>query len=182
MNRLEYEIEQFLRRLELSEAGVEWTKRIVWVIVILLISLLLARIFRHFFIPVLQKISKRTKIQWDDHLFEDDIMHKATRLIPPVVWYLLLPFAFGNMPHLLDIFLRGAQIYLIVVSLMLINSVMSILYKISNMNETLRTRPLKGIYQMVILVSGCIGSVLIISILLGKNATTILTGLGASAA
>lgn len=104
MNRLEYEIEQFLRRLELSEAGVEWTKRIVWVIVILLISLLLARIFRHFFIPVLQKISKRTKIQWDDHLFEDDIMHKATRLIPPVVWYLLLPFAFGNMPHLLDIF------------------------------------------------------------------------------
>ena len=89
MNRLEYEIEQFLRRLELSEG----TKRIVWVIVILLISLLLARIFRHFFIPVLQKISKRTKIQWDDHLFEDDIMHKATRLIPPVVWYLLLPFA-----------------------------------------------------------------------------------------
>ena len=50
------------------------------------------------------------------------------------------------------------------------------------MNETLRTRPLKGVYQMVILVSGCIGSVLIISILLGKNATTILTGLGASAA
>ena len=35
---------------------------------------------------------------------------------------------------------------------------------------------------MVILVSGCIGSVLIISILLGKNATTILAGLGASAA
>lgn len=182
MDWLENEIEHIFLRLEWSQTEAEWGKRLVWLVIILLLSLLLAKVFRHFFVPMLQKISRRTKVQWDDHLFQNEILHKAARIIPPVVWYIFLPIAFRDQPYLLDIFLRVTQIYLIVVSLMLINAVMGTLYKISSMNETLRTRPLKGVYQMVILISGCVGVILIISVLLGKNATTILAGLGASAA
>lgn len=182
MDWLENEIERFFLRFEWSQMEIEWGKRVVWLLIIWLLTLLLAKIFRHFFIPVLQKISHSTKIQWDDHLFKDEVLHKAARIIPPVVWYLLLPVAFKGEPYFLDICLRITQIYLIIVSLMLINAVMGTLYKISNMNETLRSRPLKGVYQMVVLISGCIGVILIISVLLGKNATTILAGLGASAA
>ena len=182
MDWLQREIEQLLLKLDWGPTAVEWGARIVWLVIIFVISILLAKIFRHFFIPLLQQLSRRTKMQWDDHLFKDEVMHKAARLIPPVVWYLLLPIALGSQPHLLDICLRITQIYLIVVSMMLINAVMDTLYNISIMNETLRTRPLKGVYQMVILISGCIGVILIISVLLGKNAATILAGLGASAA
>ena len=65
---------------------------------------------------------------------------------------------------------------------MLVNSFLNSLYEISNEHETLRNRPLKGIYQMINLVAIGIGIILIISILIDQNAATILAGLGASAA
>lgn len=122
MDWLENEIERFFLRFEWSQMEIEWGKRVVWLLIIWLLTLLLAKIFRHFFIPVLQKISHRTKIQWDDHLFKDEVLHKAARIIPPVVWYLFLPVAFKGEPYFLDICLRITQIYLIIVSLMLINA------------------------------------------------------------
>lgn len=64
----------------------------------------------------------------------------------------------------------------------LLNTFLSALYDISNKHETLRDRPLKGIYQMLKLVTVSVGIVLIIGILIDRNATSILAGLGASAA
>ena len=86
MDWLQREIEQLLLKLDWGPTAVEWGARIVWLVIIFVISILLAKIFRHFFIPLLQQLSRRTKMQWDDHLFKDEVMHKAARLIPPVVW------------------------------------------------------------------------------------------------
>ena len=119
---------------------------------------------------------------WDDHLFDDKVLHAACRLIPPVLLYLLLPLAFGDDPSLLKLLHKGCSIYLIVVTIALLNTFLSALYDISNKHETLRDRPLKGIYQMLKLVTVSVGIVLIIGILIDRNATSILAGLGASAA
>lgn len=135
-----------------------------------------------FLIPVLQNISARTKATWDDHLFKNKVMHDAARLIPPLVWYMLLPLACGKMPELLAVLQKICMIYLIVAALKLISTVLDTLLDISNEHETLRNRPLKGIYQMVKLVAVLVGGILIVSILIGRDATTILAGLGASAA
>ena len=56
------------------------------------------------------------------------------------------------------------------------------LQNISSEHETLRNRPLKGVYQMVNLIAAAVGIIIIISILIDKDASAILTGLGASAA
>ena len=66
--------------------------------------------------------------------------------------------------------------------LLLISAFLNSLYEISNEHETLRNRPLKGIYQMIKLIAFGIGFIVIISIITDSNATSILAGLGASAA
>ena len=166
----------------LDNSGGEWGSRILLVAGIVLVCYLAVKLFRHLVTPALQRISAQTRTMWDDHLFDDKVLHAACRLIPPVLLYLLLPLAFGDDPSLLKLLHKGCSIYLIVVTVALQNTFLSALYDISNKHETLRDRPLKGIYQMLKLVTVSVGIVLIIGILIDRNATSILAGLGASAA
>ena len=182
MKNLDLEIARLLREGGLAENHTEWGARIIIVLGILLVAYLATRLFRLFLIPSLQKISARTRATWDDHLFKDKVMHDAGRLIPPLVWYMLLPLACGEMTHLRELLQKICMIYLIIAALKLISTVLDTLHDISNEHETLRNRPLKGIYQMVKLVAVLVGGILIVSILIGRDATTILAGLGASAA
>ena len=165
-----------------SESWIALTTKIIIILGILLVAFVVTVVFRRLIIPALQRISARTKATWDDYLFSDRVMHCAARLIPPIVWYALLRAAFYDMPVLLDVLHKGCLIYLIVVFLQLVSAFLDTLYDISSRHETLRNRPLKGDYQMIKLLAICVGVILIVSILIGQNATTILAGLGASAA
>ena len=165
-----------------SESWIALTTKIIIILGILLVAFVVTVVFRRLIIPALQRISARTKATWDDYLFSDRVMHCAARLIPPIVWYALLRAAFYDMPVLLDVLHKGCLIYLIVVFLQLVSAFLDTLYDISSRHETLRNRPLKGVYQMIKLLAICVGVILIVSILIGQNATTILAGLGASAA
>lgn len=182
MEDLYVEIAQQLSDMGIDKENISWSTRLTLVALILLISYIITKLFRHLVIPAVHKITSRTKATWDDYLFNERMMTSFCRMIPPIMFYLLLPFVFNNIPQVLDILLKGCLIYLVITTLMLVNSFLNSLYEISNEHETLRNRPLKGIYQMINLVAIGIGIILIISILIDQNAATILAGLGASAA
>lgn len=182
MEDLYLEVARQLSDMGIDKENLSWSTRLTLVALILLISYIMTKLFRHLVIPAVHKITSRTKATWDDYLFNEKMMTSFCRMIPPIMFYLLLPFVFNNVPQVLDILLKGCLIYLVITTLMLVNSFLNSLYKISNEHETLRNRPLKGIYQMINLVAIGIGIILIISILIDQNAATILAGLGASAA
>lgn len=182
MEDLYLEVARQLSDMGIDKENLSWSTRLTLVALILLISYIMTKLFRHLVIPAVHKITSRTKATWDDYLFNEKMMTSFCRMIPPIMFYLLLPFVFNNVPQVLDILLKGCLIYLVIITLMLVNSFLNSLYEISNEHETLRNRPLKGIYQMINLVAIGIGIILIISILIDQNAATILAGLGASAA
>lgn len=182
MEDLYLEVARQLSDMGIDKENLSWSTRLTLVALILLISYIMTKLFWHLVIPAVHKITSRTKATWDDYLFNEKMMTSFCRMIPPIMFYLLLPFVFNNVPQVLDILLKGCLIYLAITTLMLVNSFLNSLYEISNEHETLRNRPLKGIYQMINLVAIGIGIILIISILIDQNAATILAGLGASAA
>ena len=182
MEDLYLEVARQLSDMGIDKENLSWSTRLTLVALILLISYIMTKLFRHLVIPAVHKITSRTKATWDDYLFNEKMMTSFCRMIPPIMFYLLLPFVFNNVPQVLDILLKGCLIYLVITTLMLVNSFLNSLYEISNEHETLRNRPLKGIYQMINLVAIGIGIILIISILIDQNTATILAGLGASAA
>lgn len=182
MEDLYLEVARQLSDMGIDKENLSWSTRLTLVALILLISYIMTKLFRHLVIPAVHKITSRTKATWDDYLFNEKMMTSFCRMIPPIMFYLLLPFVFNNVPQVLDILLKGCLIYLVITTLMLVNSFLNSLYEISNEHETLRNRPLKGIYQMINLVAIGIGIISIISILIDQNAATILAGLGASAA
>lgn len=183
MNTLNQEIAQLLQQTGIEKNDLSWSTQVVLILAILLISYLMTLVFRHLIMPAVRKITARTKATWDDYLFNDKMMTSFCRMIPPIIWYVLLPFAFNDSSaYLLQILLKISLICLIITALMLIKCFLDSLYEISSEHEALKNRPLKGIYQMINLIAIGIGIILIISILIDQNATAILTGLGASAA
>ena len=182
MNELETFTANLLEGLGVAHDDLSWTTRVTIVVCVLIVSWLITTLFKLVVIPIVHKFTESTKATWDDYLFNKSMLKSISRMIPPVLWYVLLSFAFTGMPVALSIIHKVCLIYLIITALMLISCFLNSLYEISNENEKLRNRPLKGIYQMVKLIAIVVGVIVIISILVDKDATTILAGLGASAA
>ena len=167
MEDLNTPMAQWLAEAGWNESYITLTSKAIIILGILLVASVVTVVFRRLVVPALQRISARTKATWDDHLFSDKVMRRAARLLPPVVWYMLLGAAFYDMPVLLGILHKGCQIYLIVVFLQLVSTFLDTLNDISSQHETLRNRPLKGVYQMINLLTICVGVILIVSILIG---------------
>ena len=167
MNTLNQEIAQLLQQTGIEKNDLSWSTQVVLILAILLISYLTTLVFRHLIMPAVRKITARTKATWDDYLFNDKMMTSFCRMIPPIIWYVLLPFAFNDSSaYLLQILLKISLICLIITALMLIKCFLDSLYEISSEHEALKNRPLKGIYQMINLIAIGIGIILIISCLL----------------
>lgn len=181
MENINQSISLFLKQAGVHPSDADWMLQLILIAGIALISFLCTKLFRHLVIPVIHKITARTKATWDDYLFNGRMLKSMCRMVPPVIWYTLLPLAFPNQ-SVQNILQNIALIYLVITTLMLINSFLDSLYEISNEHEKLRNRPLKGIYQMIKLMAAGVGAIFILSIIIDKDATAILAGLGASAA
>lgn len=182
MEYLKAAIAHIVARLGLGDAAVGPLFAAAILVIIAIISALAVKFFRMAVTPALRALVSQTRTEWDDRLLSPGVLHALARLIPPVIWYALLPMAFAENPLLLNVLHKACLIYLTVVVLLFIHALLDTLQNISSEHETLRNRPLKGVYQMVNLIAAAVGIIIIISILIDKDASAILTGLGASAA
>ena len=165
-----------------SSGVIEWVYPLTAVFAIWLFAYLCTAAFRFIVMPAVQKVTEKTKAQWDDYLFNRKVMKAFRRMIPPVIWYAALPVVMSGWPTLLVLLMKVCNIYLVVAALLFVSAFLRSLYEISEGHSKLRNRPLKGVYQMFNLLAFVLGCILVISIIADKSATAILAGLGASAA
>lgn len=183
MERFDDYLLDFLRHTAgVSESVMSWAYPLTAMFAIGLISYMCTALFRYIVMPAVQKLTERTKATWDDYLFNRRVMKAFRRIIPPVIWYALLPFAFSAGSEVLPVLLKACNIYIVIVSLFFISEFLHSLYEISSEHQKLRNRPLKGVYQMFNLLAVVVGFILVVSIIVDKSAGAVLAGLGASAA
>ena len=172
----------WLQQMGVADTYALWLLRAAVVLVILLVVYVLDRVCRKIIIPIVRKVTSKTQMTWDDQLLSDEVLNNVCHLIPPVVFYALIPVAFPEESEMLELILKVCDIYIVVAAVKLICSFITSLYNISNEHEKLRERSLKGFYQMLKLVVICIGLIIIIATLIDESPVAILTGLGAGAA
>ena len=177
MERIADIFSEWLKQIGLSEGSTY----IVVILVIFLLAFLIDRICRRLIIPLIHKITARTDFFWDDYLLNDKVLNDFSMILAPLVVYVLLPIA---IPHvaIMAFMLKICKIYLIVILMKLLCSVISALYDISSAHDMLKNHSMKGFYQMLKLAVICLGSIIIIGIIIAKNPIVLLTGLGASTA
>lgn len=98
MERFDDYILDFLRHTAgLSDGVLSWVYPLTAMFAIGLISYMCTALFRYIVMPAVQKLTERTKATWDDYLFNRRVMKAFRRIIPPVIWYALLPLAQAAM-------------------------------------------------------------------------------------
>lgn len=182
MDTLNNDLTSLLQQIGVQKESLGTTHRIIILVSILLIAYLSDLFCRKIIVPAIQKLTAKTQVKWDDYLFNDTVLNNVCHLIPPIILYVLLPFAFPHEPVMLAFILKLCWVYITAIAMKLICSFLTSLYTISSEHEKLKNHPLKGVYQMIKLIVICIGVIIIVSTLIDKDPVAILTGLGASAA
>ena len=180
-NVLTDSLEELLTQYGLGQESISITQRIIWIAVILLIAYLTDLICRKVIVPAIKKVVATTKATWDDYLFSHKVLDSVCHIIPSIVIYILLPFAFYDVPSWLSFLMKISQVYIIATTLKLICVFLSALYELSNQHEQLKDRPLKGVYQMLKIIAIFVGTIGIISVLIDKSPIALFAGLGAAA-
>ena len=155
--------------------------RIGVILSMLILAFVIDRICRKAVVPTIRKITSKTEFMWDDYLLNDKVLNDFCMLIAPVVVYFLITLALPA-DLVLEFLLKFCRIYIIVVFMKLLCSIITAMYTLSSEHDKMKNHSMKGFYQMLKLVVICVGTIVIISNLVGKNPGVILTGLGAGTA
>ncbi len=157
-----------------------------WVVLTLIVVIaLLANVVCHrIILRAVSKLVKRTKATWDDIVFDDKVMVHVSRMVAPILIYVAIPIAFpGHTDSVwLDILHRACLVYIIVVSLRFVSVFLAAVYHVFSEKDQYRDRPLKGLLQTAQVAVFLIGAILVLSIIIKKDLSALLAGLGASAA
>lgn len=137
---------------------------------------------RRIFVPITHKITRSTQSTWDDILFNEDVMTSCCQMLPPIVLHMLLPRMFDTAGDIFFWTVKVLDLYITACAIRLAFAILNALYSLSNQHKNLRNRTLKGVFQMFKIIAICIGAIIMISIIIDKNPTNVLTGLGAMAA
>lgn len=149
-------------------------------VIILLTSLLLSYLCQRFLIPMILKLVSHTSIQWDDYLINRPVLRALCQLIPSLLLFNLLPLCFDNQATFLYTLLyRFTQSYIALSSMMLVAAFLKNITVIAS--QQLEAHHLVGALQFTRLLTFCLGSIVILSLLLGNNPVRVIAGLGAAA-
>ena len=171
-------------------------------VLIVMVAWLAHFITRKIFLAIVQRIARRTKTTWDDILIENKVFKGLAHLVPAFIMYYTVDFSYPNIHQdvselapevykalsvdyywdLTAVLLKIVRIYFIAIIVFVANSALNAGLQIYNTTEFSHHRSIKGYIQLVKIFVFFMAGILLISILLGKDPTALLAGLGAIAA
>ncbi len=157
--------------------------QIVAFALILIVAYVADAICRKILLRVVARLVKKTKATWDDIVFDHKVMVRLSRMVAPVIIYVLIPVAFSESSSaVLDFIRRICMIYILVAFINFVNSFLKAVYSVYSEMEKFRNRPLKGLLQTLQVILWFVGGIVIVSVFINRSPITLLAGLGASAA
>lgn len=177
---------------ELSTSFLEWTgvdignslpvKLTIALIAILLLFYVSRVACRRIIVPAINVLTRKTTTDWDDILLNEKALKMMCDLLVAFSLLVLAPFWINEKTTLYIIAVRACYVYITVVVTRLICNLLESLYRISNEAKKTKNHTLQGVFQMLKIVFICIGAIVVIGIVIDKDPTNLLTGIGASAA
>lgn len=129
-----------------------------------------------------RKVVERTAVKWDDELFSRRVLTQGCHVVSAIVLSIVLPVAFEDPSAGRTLVVRLSECLIVVAVCRLVNALLVAVFRIVARRPAWQDKPIKGLRQTGQGICLFIGAILIVSFLIGKSPTILLTGLGASAA
>lgn len=155
---------------------------IVSIIILILFSWLAYvitwKIMRRTILPIIQK----SKTTFDDILVRHQFFKRVAFFVPAILLYYLLDDALGGEVKVPDIIWDLIDVWIVLISIMIINSLLSTIRDYYQRYEISKERPIDSLIQVLKIVAYVVGGLIVISIFINKNVTTLFVSLGTMSA
>ena len=148
----------------------------------LLIMVLLYYVSKFILRTLLPKATARTKTSWDDRLVERHFFARVSHFIPALYLKWVAPVIFSEFPTWQDTIERITSVYITIVLLRILFSFLNAARDVIGERPSFQDKPLQSYLQLIKIIFGFIGGIIILSIIISKNPIYIVTGLGAVSA
>lgn len=141
MSKIQEWVYNLLVQMGLISENSSYLDNIVILLLIIAVTVGIDYSCRYIFLGMFKRLARKTKNQLDDLIVDRKIINKMMHMIPAILIYILLPFAFSaeETPKILILLQKLCQIYIIAVSLRFINASLNLIHEIYNKKDSLRT-------------------------------------------
>lgn len=155
---------------------------LIYVVLIILIAVVCDMVCKLLINKLLLPVVRRTKFEWDDHLYDKKVVARLAALAPAFILYAFLPSAFEPEGSWYVLTERICKVYIIALILRFLNGMLNAFLDIFNEKEELRHYPIKGGIQTLQVILFSIGFISIVGTIIDESPARLFAGLGASAA
>lgn len=176
-------LEVWLLNQGVNETFAQFFKVCISLASIMVIAIIANFIAKKIFLTTMARVAKRTETDWDDILVEKKFFHRLAHFAPAIVVYLTIGVALYDYSPKVTIFIQAlTKIYMVIAALLVVNSFLDTVNEIYQGLPYAKSRPIKGYLQVIKIILYTFGAIVIIGIIIDKNPSSILVGLGASTA
>jgi small-conductance mechanosensitive channel len=175
MNRL-------MVRCGISEKIANTFDETVITVLILLLAVGLDVLLRWLVLGAIRRYADHSPHFWNRVLLSSGVVSNLIHVLPGIAVYFMLPYMYVSGKLIMTIGEKVCLTYVILMVLLSVNSIITISLDVYHRKANYRNMPLKGVIEMSRVVVFFVGGLVALAVLLGKSPTTLIAGLGASAA
>ena len=149
--------------------------RFFWLVLVLAAAFGGNFVARKVILRIVRRLVEKTPTQWDDVLMQNNVFTLMSHFVPAVIIYLWAPDFIIDMQF-------AAILYMIVVGLLVLNAFLNSVVDIYRTFEFARRMPIRGFMQIIKIVACIAAAIIVIGLIVDKDPTKILAGLGAMTA
>ena len=175
-------IERMLGQTGLTGDYVPTVRYAIMVVVAFLLAWLAGRLCRVWLVPLVLKVTSKTEAKWDDIIFSRRVLVSASRIIPAIVIWALLPLVFFEYPKVAEVVGRLTAIYF---TIMLTRTVIVFIDSFKQLDHGPRSSRQQYLYSIcgvLKILMIFIAAIVVIAIVINKDPSTLFAGLGAVSA
>lgn len=175
-------LERLIGLTGLTGDYVPMVRYMILVVVAFLLAWLAGWLCRSLLVPLLTKVTRKTEAKWDDVIFSEKVLASACRIIPAIVIWALLPLVFFEYPKVAEVVGRLTAIYFTV---MMVRTIIVFIDSFKLLEHEPRSSKRQYIYSIcgvLKILMIFIAAIVVVAIIVDKDPSTLLAGLGAASA
>jgi miniconductance mechanosensitive channel len=130
-------------------------------------------------LPLINKMVRKSLVQWDDQLIAHKVLDRATHLLPAVIFAFGLPLVLAADHELFGLLTRLNNIYFILAGFLVFDALLNAGMDIYRASPARQQLPIRGLVQAVKLIVFLLCFILILAQLANRSPLFFISGLGA---
>ena len=182
METIKTGLERLIGLTGLTGDYIPMVRYVILVVVAFLLAWLAGWLCRRLFVPLLTKVTRKTEAKWDDVIFSEKVLTSACRIIPAIVIWALLPLVFFEYPKVAEVVGRLTAIYFTVMTVRTIIVFIDSFKLLEHEPRSSKRQYIYSICGVLKILMVFIAAIVVVAIIVDKDPSTLLAGLGAASA